>query len=177
MPLSKSEYAKRRFGQVMLIIERMPLRALYAGKIQTQRVSVLDQAAKLASLCAGVDRPLLTIERRTSSPRPRTDSRNMLSVRGHCSDSWAFSDPTQTSFRAGVVSTCSPSTIQLFTRNTWWLRGQTLASMPTATQTVQPPHIRRCLRRAKPRQKTIELLGSSPSRAQKASNERPWNMG
>lgn len=103
----------------MLIIERMPLRALYAGKIQTQRVSVLDQAAKLASLCAGVDRPLLTIERRTSSPRPRTDSRNMLSVRGHCSDSWAFSDPTQTSFRAGVVSTCSPSTIQLFTRNTW----------------------------------------------------------
>ncbi len=136
MPLSKSEYAKRRFGQVMSIVGRMPLRALSAGKIQTQRVAALDQAAKLASPCTGVDGSLLTVERRTSSPLPQsTDSQSMLSVQGHCSDSWAFSDPTQTSSCASVVSTRSPGAVQLFTRKTWWLRGQALASMPTATQT------------------------------------------
>lgn len=129
MPSSKSEYAKRRFGQVMSIIERMPLRALCAGKIQTQRVSVVDQAPKLASPCTGV----------IALPKS-TDSQNMLSVRGRCPDCWAISDPTQTSSCAGVVSTRSPGTIQLFTRKTWWLRGQSLASMPTATQTVINHH-------------------------------------
>ncbi|CRM32789.1 hypothetical protein [Pseudomonas sp. 44 R 15] len=141
MPLSKSEYAKRRFGQVMSIIERMPLRALCAGEIQTQLVSVLDQAAQLASPCTGVDRSLLAIERRTSSPLPKSiDSQDMLFVRGHCPDSWAFSDLTQTSSCAGVVLTRSPGTIQLFTRKTWWLRGRAFASMPTATQTIINHH-------------------------------------
>lgn len=162
----------------MSIIERMPLRALCAGKIQTQRVSVLGQAPKLASSCTGVDRSLLTTGRRTSSPLPQiTDSQNILSVRGHCPDCWAFSDPTQPPSCAGVVSTRSPDTIQLFTRKTWWLRGQSLVNAYRHSDSNQPPHIRRCLRRAKPQQKAIELLGSPPFRAQKASNERPWNMG
>ena len=141
MPLSNSEYAKRRFGQVMSIIERMPIRPLCAGRIQPQRVSVLAHTAKLASPCTGVDRSLLTTEHRTSSPQPKsTDSQNMLSVRGYCPDSWALSDPTQTSSCAGVVSTSSPGTIQLFTRKTWWLSGQALASMLTATQIVINHH-------------------------------------
>lgn len=41
----------------------------------------------------------------------------------------------------------------------------------------QPLHIRRCLRRIRPQQKAFDRLGSPPSLAQQAWDERPWNMG